>query len=590
MKRIFMITMALMFIITTSLCALPQGVMAEDNETVVHLWDFENGISGWGDSLSSSVALTYSQETAETKALAFEFAYNSGEVGNWNNCPIFSSPTYMQTIGQSTNLKFDVYLEKGKATTGSIEIYPIIQSPDHNYWFQLPLAEISAVSGGEEISGGLMKYTLTYDLADASGNVLAPTDTIHVLTFCNCGKFTDYNGKIYYDNIRFVSLPEQPKELTAVTTLNQTSVVKGGTVSVTCNAEGGTAPYQYTFYALKDGVVEYKSDIWTDVGSAEITLNNEGTYKIMTYCRDSLGKKVSVKDNVDVYAQAILPVSITLSQTSISIEKGKTAMVTATISPENATDKTVTFTTDKNAVATVDQNGVITAVNAGTATITATTANGLTAKVNVTCTAPVVAEKYIALTFDDGPDANTGEILDTLAQYNAKATFFVLHTNAQYNTALVKRIHEEGHELGNHTKTHQYLTLLTDEEAKEEIGFVNDFIYNLTGETVKLYRPPYLAYYEKTLALFPEMSAITCSIDSLDWSGITTDEIVANVVNKAKNGDIVLLHVNIANTRAALPQILETLQEQGFGFVTVSELFEINNKPLVGGKVYSSAR
>jgi len=591
MKRHLAALIALLITLSSVVCAVSFSTTAESDVTVYHSWDFEDGINGWGDSLSSSVQLTYTQEVAETNALAFDFTYNATEVGNWNNCPIFSSPTYMGTIGESTKIRFDVYLEKGKATQGSIEVYPIIQSPQHNYWFQLPLTEISAVSGGEELENGLIKYTITSDLTDASGNPLASTDTIHVLTFCNCGKFTDYSGKIYYDNIQFISVPEEPEaptELTVSTALKGAVATEAGdAVTVTCNAQGGTAPYRYTFYAIKDGAVEYKSDIWTGINTAKITLNEVGTYKIMTYCRDTTGKKLSVRDKVTVYSEVVKPSGITLSETSVSIERGKTVTVTATVSPSDAMDKTVEWTSDNTAIAKVDQDGVITAVSVGSAVITATTSNGFTAKVNVTVTVPT-ATKYIALTFDDGPDGNTGEILDILKEKDAKATFFVLYKNAQYNSSLIKRAAEEGHEIGNHTKTHPYLTQISQAEALEEINFVNDFVEQSAGVTPTLYRPPYLAYNNDILSLFPEMTAVGCSIDPQDWAGKSASEITSKVLDTAKNGDIVLLHVNMSETRKALPDIIDGLHEAGFECVTVSELFEANNVSLNVGKYYSS--
>ncbi|MBQ6570600.1 MAG: polysaccharide deacetylase family protein, partial [Clostridia bacterium] len=221
--------------------------------------------------------------------------------------------------------------------------------------------------------------------------------------------------------------------------------------------------------------------------------------------------------------------------------------------------------------------------------ITATTCNGLTAVCEVTVIRTVpAADKYIALTFDDGPDANSGVILDAFAEHNAKCTFFVLYTNAQYNSSIVQRIANEGHELGNHTKTHNDLTTLPPAEAIEEIEFVNEFIYGLTGQTPVLYRPPYLSSSTAMLNLFPDMSAIGCSIDTRDWSGITKEEIVSSVVNNARDGAIVLMHCTMPNTRAAVPEILEQLEDMGYACVTVSELFEAKGVTRQGAKYYSN--
>lgn len=86
---------------------------------------------------------------------------------------------------------------------------------------------------------------------------------------------------------------EEPIEF-AVTT----NIITGDTVTVTCEAVGGTGPYKYTFYAIKEGKVEYKSDVWTGSNTAEITLKEAGAYKIMTYCRDATGKQIGIRDEI----------------------------------------------------------------------------------------------------------------------------------------------------------------------------------------------------------------------------------------------------------------------------------------------------
>lgn len=93
----------------------------------------------------------------------------------------------------------------------------------------------------------------------------------------------------------------------------------------------------------------------------------------------------------------------------------------------------------------------------------------------------VPRQKVVALTFDDGPDFNTGEILDILKEKDVKATFFVLYPNGSCNPTLIKRAYDEGHQIGNHTYSHEYLTLLTEEQAIWEIETVNDYIESVIG-------------------------------------------------------------------------------------------------------------
>ena len=181
-------------------------------------------------------------------------------------------------------------------------------------------------------------------------------------------------------------------------------------------------------------------------------------------------------------------------------------------------------------------------------------------------------------------------IITKLEEKNAKATFFILHSYAQNNTQALQHIVQAGHQLGNHTYDHLDLTQLSEAEVHSQIDKNSDFIYSVTGVRTVLYRPPYLAYNANVLNILNDQSAIGVSLDSMDWTGITTEEIVNNVINQAKDGDIVLMHDPLATTLKAVPDIIDGLRARGFEMVTVEELFARKGKTLEGGKFYSSAR
>lgn len=194
--------------------------------------------------------------------------------------------------------------------------------------------------------------------------------------------------------------------------------------------------------------------------------------------------------------------------------------------------------------------------------------------------------KKIALTFDDGPDANyTSDILDILKQNNVHATFFVTGLNIENNIPLLNREYEEGHEIGNHTFLHPNLELTGDERERIELRTTRLLIESILGHTTLLFRPPYNTDAEphsllqiKPLSIAREEGYITVasSIDPNDWEvGVTADTIVARAIANQKMGNILLLHDSggeRSQTIVALPRIIEYFRNQGYQFETVSEL------------------
>ncbi|MFJ7934507.1 polysaccharide deacetylase family protein [Sporosarcina sp. NPDC096371] len=189
-------------------------------------------------------------------------------------------------------------------------------------------------------------------------------------------------------------------------------------------------------------------------------------------------------------------------------------------------------------------------------------------------------EKLIALTFDDGPDKTyTAQILDLLAQYDAKSTFFVIGERAEKFPDLVRRLDDDGHEIANHTYTHPYST--TTDNLKQELKKTNDVIRDITGTAPFLYRPVGGSYNERMIntAVQSGYKVVMWSwhLDTKDWKRPGVQNIVSMVTSGAKPGNIVLFHDaggDRSQTVAALKQILPALQKQGYTFVTVSELMD----------------
>ena len=197
----------------------------------------------------------------------------------------------------------------------------------------------------------------------------------------------------------------------------------------------------------------------------------------------------------------------------------------------------------------------------------------------------------IAITFDDGVDPNiTPKVLDTLKRYNAKATFFIIGSKAVQYPELVKRIVEEGHNIGNHSYYHRgVFPSQSNKLIFEEIEKCSKVLESITKERVRFFRPPFgvtnpnVASPVKRLGLI----SIGWSIRSLDTVKQPREVVAKRVNNKINkrlkkdinnrviSGEVVLLHDNREGAQVLLTLILENIKEKGLKAVTVSELFDI---------------
>ena len=184
--------------------------------------------------------------------------------------------------------------------------------------------------------------------------------------------------------------------------------------------------------------------------------------------------------------------------------------------------------------------------------------------------------KYIALTFDDGPNATTtNEVIDKLEKYGIVASFFLVGNNVNDESAkAVKRAYDLGCEIDNHSRTHSNMTELSAEEIKAEFDYTDEKVYEITGEHTKFFRPPYIAVHQ---IMFDNIDVpFIAGIGANDWEDRVTAEMRARMILKqAQDGDIILLHDAEGNsmTVEALDTIIPELQKQGYKFVTVTELF-----------------
>lgn len=181
-------------------------------------------------------------------------------------------------------------------------------------------------------------------------------------------------------------------------------------------------------------------------------------------------------------------------------------------------------------------------------------------------------KKKVALTFDDGPSPEcTQDLLEGLAEREVKATFFLIGKKAEEYPELVKKIQSGGHLIGNHSYTHVNLGVLSCEDACYQIRKTNEVIEKTTGMTPQYVRPPF-GSTQKNLDCKMDMIEVLWDVDPRDWAVQNTAQIVNKVVTKVQENDIILLHDGYEESVAATFEIIDTLTEEGYEFVTVDEL------------------
>ncbi len=204
--------------------------------------------------------------------------------------------------------------------------------------------------------------------------------------------------------------------------------------------------------------------------------------------------------------------------------------------------------------------------------ILALSALGRQAKLYATMSSNADEIKRIAITFDDGPHpVYTKRLLDGLKERGIKATFFVTGEHAEQCPDIIKRMHDEGHLIGNHTYSHIQLTDDNREKFKNELLQTSEIVKNITGEELQYVRPPY-GLWDKALEAELNMFPVLWSIDPLDWCTSNASKVARSVIREAEENDIILLHDYYASSVSAALMIIDELTRQGYSFVTVDEI------------------
>ena len=184
-------------------------------------------------------------------------------------------------------------------------------------------------------------------------------------------------------------------------------------------------------------------------------------------------------------------------------------------------------------------------------------------------------DKTVALSFDAAwGNEDTQQLIDILKKYNVNATFFVVGQWVDKYPESVKALSDAGNEVMSHSDDHAHFSQLGPDQIKANISASNEKIKKVTGTAPTLFRCPHGEYNDTVISTVNEMgmSAVQWDVDSLDWKGLSAQEISDRVLKNVKSGSIVLFHNAAENTPEALPTIIEALLADGYTIVPVSQI------------------
>ncbi len=189
-------------------------------------------------------------------------------------------------------------------------------------------------------------------------------------------------------------------------------------------------------------------------------------------------------------------------------------------------------------------------------------------------------EKKVAISFDCAWGVDyTDKLLDIMKEENVPCTFFMVEFWTEKYPEYVRKIDENGHEIGTHSATHPEMSKLGKAAIEKELTTSSQAITAITGKKVEVFRPPFGDYDDLLIDTAAELGLYTIQwdVDSLDWKDLSASEIQKRVLSRVKNGSIVLFHNNGLHTAEALPGIIRSLKQDGYEFVRIGDLIYRDN-------------
>lgn len=197
----------------------------------------------------------------------------------------------------------------------------------------------------------------------------------------------------------------------------------------------------------------------------------------------------------------------------------------------------------------------------------------------------------IALTFDDGPSIHTEKLLDGLKKHDAHVTFFIVGNRLDEYPELLIREYDEGHEIASHTWDHSDLVKLSPSEMAENLQKTEDKVYEILGFNIGPLnvRPPHGSVNE-TVEANADIPLILWNVDTGDWQSRNAEAVKEHIISHAHDGAIILLHDLYESSVDGVLAAIDELEDQGYTFVTVNELFRRKGQELTPGVTYTNAK
>ena len=276
--------------------------------------------------------------------------------------------------------------------------------------------------------------------------------------------------------------------------------------------------------------------------------------------------------------------SVTVEDDYIKLKPGDQKSILAATAPETSPEKLI-WTSSDPSIATVDENGVVTGVAYGTVTVTCASQYG---NIAATCKVKVCDLIQVALTYDDGPSSTyTPLVLDMLQEHGIKVTFFMVGNRIRTSPESVKRMADEGHELGYHTWSHTYFFDMTAKEIAADFAQFQAKVKEVSGKEATVYRAPGGNITGTALQTIP-LPHIMWSEDTRDWATRNTEAVKQAVLKGLKDGAIILVHDIHATTYYGTKEAIEYIIKNDLDveFLTVTELLSRKGTAPEAGKTY----
>lgn len=325
---------------------------------------------------------------------------------------------------------------------------------------------------------------------------------------------------------------------------------------------------------------------WQTSDSAVCSVSQDGVLTGHTYGDVILKVSLPNGASAEVLVKVMPPITdLQLDRKLYKVKPGATKALALTMTPADSGEEII-WTTSDPSIATVDENGIVTGVTKGTVTVTAT---GRFSGLSASCDVKVCDVIQVAITFDDGPSKHTPKLLDYLKENDIKATFFIVCNRINSFKGTTKRIVAEGHELGYHSWSHKNQKKLTTDKIKSDFKKSSEIVEDLTGATFTLWRAPGGSINDRVLDAI-DLPHIMWSLDTLDWKYRDADYVCRTILNKADDGEIILLHDLHKTSVEGAIEAMKVMQAGDYEFLTVTELLSRNGTAPSNNKNYSKSK